>query len=180
MEQADDFALGSGVETGGDFVAQQDFRIGDEFHGQAEAAFLAAGEDLHLAVVDRTEAGFFEHAVNPAIEFGKVAGADTQAGGGFDGFIDGEGIVSDGELGDVADFRGGEIPVLGEIAFIPEQGAAGLRIESRDGFQKSGLATTGRSDDSHEVAFRHADRYAINQRDFLAVFADDETDFLEF
>ena len=180
MEQADDFAFGAGVEAGRDFVAQQEDGIGHEFHGQAEAAFLAAGEDFHLAVADRAEAGFLEHAVDAAVEFGEVAGADAQAGGGLDGLIHGEGVVSDRELRHITDFRGREIAVFGEVAFVPEQRAAGLRIESRDGFQEGGLATTRRADDGHEVAFRHADRYLVDEWNFLAVFADGETDFLEF
>ncbi len=80
VEQADDFPLRARIEAGGDFVAEQDFRIGHKFHGQSEAAFLAAGEHFHLAVADRAEAGFLEHAVDPAIEFRGIA-ASGRAGG---------------------------------------------------------------------------------------------------
>ena len=104
VQQADDFALRARIEAGGDFVAKQDFRIGNQLHRQPEPAFLAAGEHLHLAVADRAEAGFLEHAVDAVVEFRGVAGADAQAGGGLHGFVDGERIVGDGELRHVADF----------------------------------------------------------------------------
>ncbi len=104
MEEADDFAFGAGVEAGGDFVAEEDFGVGDEFHGETEATFLSAREDFDVAVSDGAEAGFFEDAVDAVVEFRGVFGFHAEAGGGFDGFIDGEGVVCDGELGDVAEF----------------------------------------------------------------------------
>ena len=105
MQQPDDFTLGARIKAGGDFVAEQQFRVGNELHRQPESAFLATGEHFHLAVADRAEAGFLEHAVDPSVELRSAAAADPQAGGGLHGFVHGERIIGDGKLRHVADFR---------------------------------------------------------------------------
>ena len=83
VQQADDFPLRARIEAGGHLVAEQDLRIGNQLHRQPEPAFLAAGKHLHLAVADRVEAGFLQHAVDALVEFRGVARADAQAGGGL-------------------------------------------------------------------------------------------------
>ena len=69
VQEVDDFPLGARVEAGGDLVAEEDFRIRDEFHRKAETTFLAAGKDFYRAVVDRAQAGFPEDAVDAVVQF---------------------------------------------------------------------------------------------------------------
>jgi hypothetical protein len=57
-----------------------------------------------VAVGDGREAGLLEDAVDAAVEVVDAGAADAQTGGGLDSFIDGEFLVGDGELRDVADF----------------------------------------------------------------------------
>ena len=180
VEQADDFSLGARVEAGGDFVAEQDFRIGHQLHGQSEAAFLAAGQDPDRAVADGGEAGFLQHAVDPLVEFRGVAATHPQAGGRFHRFIDRERVIGDGKLRHIADFGGREIAALRKVAAIPEQVAGRLGIEPGNGFEQGGLAATRGADDSHEMPLRHLERDMIDQVDRGAVFADGETDVLKF
>lgn len=57
---------------------------GDEFHGEAEAAFLTAGEDFDGTIREGCETSFFEDAIDAVVEFGVVFCFDAEAGGGFD------------------------------------------------------------------------------------------------
>ena len=52
MQEMDDLALGARIESARDLVAQKEFRVGDELHGESESAPLSAGQDLDMAVRD--------------------------------------------------------------------------------------------------------------------------------
>lgn len=123
MKEVDDFALRAGVESTGDFITEEKFGVGDELHGEAEAAFLSSGKDVDFAIGNGGEAGFFEDAVDAAVEVGRALCFDAELGGGFDGFVDAEFVEGDGELGDVADFPGFEVAFFGEISAVPPEGS---------------------------------------------------------
>ena len=106
MEKIDDFPLRARIQTGGDLVAEQDFRIGNQLHRQPEPAFLAAGKNLHMAIADGGETGLLKHAVDAPVELFGVARTHSQAGGCFHGLIHGEWIVGDRELRHVSDLGG--------------------------------------------------------------------------
>ena len=180
VKQVDDFALGAWIEAGSHFIAEQDVRIGNQFHGEAEAALLSAGEDVHRPIGNQVEPGFSEHAVDPRVEFFGVPRAHAQTSGGLDGFIDGERVVGDRELWHIADFRRRKILVLRKIAAIPEQCAIRLRDEPCNRLEQRGFPATGRSDNRHEMPFGHADANFMEQRKILTVLADVKCDVLEF
>ena len=98
VEKVYDFALGARVETTGDFVAEKELGMGDQFHGETEASLLTTREDADGAVGNRCQSGFFKNAVNAFIEIGRALRSDPQAGGSFDGFIYAELVIGDGEL----------------------------------------------------------------------------------
>ena len=142
MHELDDFGLGFGVETAGDFVAEQEARGADHFEGHGEAAFLATGEDADFAVADFVEADIAEDFFEARLTgFGGEV-IDAEAESGFDAFPDGEEIISDAKLGDVANFVGGHIVVFGEIAPIPFYVAGGGFAEASDDFEESAFSAT--------------------------------------
>jgi len=140
VEEVDDVALGAWVETAGDLITEEEVWIRDEFHGKAESAFLASREDSYRAICDGGEAGFLENAINAPIEFLGATGFNSKLGRSLDGFVDGELIVGDRELWDVADFSRLEVSFFGEISSIPPEGAVGFRIQPCDGFKKRGFS----------------------------------------
>ena len=81
VEQPDDLPLRARIQAGGDLVAEQDLRIGNQLHRQPEPAFLPAGKNLHPAVRDRAEAGFLQHAVDALVEFRRCR--DSARAGGW-------------------------------------------------------------------------------------------------
>jgi hypothetical protein len=142
VHELDDFGLGFGVETAGDFVAEQEAGGADHFEGHGEAAFLATGEDADFAVADFVEADIAEDFFEARLGgfWGEVI--DAKAESGFDAFPDGEEIISDAKLGDVANFVGGHIVVFGEIATIPLYVAGGGFAEAGDDFEESAFSAT--------------------------------------
>ena len=69
--------------------------------------------------------------------------------------------------------------VFGEVALVPEKRARGFGVEAGDGFEEGGFAAAGGSDDGHEMPLGNLDGNLVDQRDFLAVLLNGETDFLE-
>ena len=136
MHELDDFGLGFGVETAGDFVAEQEAWGADHFEGHGEATFLATGEDADLAVADFVEADIAEDFFEARLGgfWGEVIDAKVESG--FDAFPDGEEIVSDAKLGDVANFVGVHIVFFGEIAAIPFDVTCGGFAEAGDDFEE--------------------------------------------
>lgn len=132
VKEVDDFAFGPWVESACDLVAEKELGVGDQLHGEPKASLLSSGKDADGAVCDGGEAGFFKNTVDAGIEVFGILGFDAKAGGGFDRFIDRQLVVGDGKLGDVANFPGFQVAVLGEISAIPPEGAIGLGIETRD------------------------------------------------
>jgi len=121
MEKVHDVPLRAGVQPAGHLVAEEQLRVGNQLHRQAETAFLPAGEHLDAPVGDFRQPGFLEHAVDAGVQRLGVAAFNAQPGGYFDGFIDGQRVVGNRELRDIADFRRLEILVLREIPPFPEQ-----------------------------------------------------------
>ena len=180
VEEVNDFAFGAGVEATGDFVAEEEFGAGDQFHGEAEAAFLSAGEDLHLSVGDGGEAGFLEDAIDAGVEVFDVLRLDAEASGGLQRLVHREWVIGDGELRDISDFPRFEVAFFGEVASFPPEGAFGFRVEAGDGLEEGCFAAAGGADDGHEMAPGDGDGHLINQVERFAVFLNGETDVLKF
>ena len=104
MQQLDNLTLRARIESRCDFIAEQNFRIADQFHCEAEATLLSAGKNFHGTICDGCQSCFFKGAINACIEIGRTCGAHTQARGSLDRFIDSQRIIGDGKLGHVADF----------------------------------------------------------------------------
>ena len=104
VQQFDDLTLRARIETGSYFIAEQNFRIADQLHCEAESTLLSAGKNFHGTISDGCQSCFFKGAINACIEIGRASGAHAQARGGLDRFIDGQRIIGNGKLGHVADF----------------------------------------------------------------------------
>ena len=112
VQEPHDFPLRARVEAGCHLVAEQQLGIGNQLHRQSEAALLATGKHLHLAIADRAQPGFLEHTVDPLVQLLGAPATDAQAGGRLHRFIHRQWLVGDGELRHVADFRRREIPLF--------------------------------------------------------------------
>jgi len=179
VEEMYDFAFGTGIKSAGDLVTEEKLGVGDELHGESEAPLLSAGEDLDMAVGNGSQTGFLKDAVDTLVKILMIPALYPQAGCGLDRLIDGEFVVGDGELGNVADFPWFQVALLGEIAPVPPEGAFGLGVESGDGLEESGLSATGGAHDGHEVSPWNSETGFVHEVNGLAVFLDGETDLLE-
>ena len=180
VEQSHDLALRTRVEAAGDLVAKQQLGVRDQLHRQPQPALLAAGKHLHLAVGDRRQPGFLKHPVDPLVEFFQVTDLHPQPGRGLDRLVHRQRIIGDGELRDVADFRGIQVAFLREVPAFPHQRPARLRVQAGDGLEQRGLAAARRADDRHEVTARDREVDLIDEVYGLAVFLNGEADVLEF
>ena len=175
-----DLALRTWVEPGGDFIAEQNLRVGHQLHRQAESTHLTAGEYLDAAIANFNKAGFLERLVDARADRFGIRITHPQARRGFDRFINRQRVIRDGKLRHIADLGRCEIAVFRKVSSLPEKVAGALGIQARDGLEQTGFAASRRPDDRHEVALGNADRYAIDQRHFLAVAANGVSDILEF
>jgi hypothetical protein len=96
-----DFAAADGVEAGGGFIEDDEFRVIDEGLGEADTALHALGEFPDEAAVDIIEADHFEELCATAVAFG--GGQVEEAAEEVDGFPGVEVAVEVGFLGEVTD-----------------------------------------------------------------------------
>nr|WP_232767792.1 hypothetical protein [Geminisphaera colitermitum] len=145
-QEGEDLVLGAGVESAGDFVAEEAGGVGGEFEGEAEATELSAAE-------------FFDEGVGAFFESDELEDAGAARGGGaglveveggVDGFTDGEFAVRDAELGGKGDFAQ-EFAGAGEGA-VAEADFALRGEDAEHAFEEGGLAAAGGADEGMELA----------------------------
>ena len=86
MQQEDDFRGAAGIQAGGDFIAEEQGRVVDPFHSQAEAPLLSARKNGDPVVDEVGEAGHLQGFIGGGFEF-RPGQAGAQADGVFDAFI---------------------------------------------------------------------------------------------
>tara|TARA_B100000614_G_C14435311_1_gene447863 strand:+ start:298 stop:888 length:591 start_codon:yes stop_codon:yes gene_type:complete len=134
VEQVNNFAFRARIKTAGHLVTEEQFRIRDELHGESESSLLSSREDPDVTVCNRSETGLLEDAVDTLVELICVATLDAEASGSLDCFIDGELVVGNGELRNVAYLPGFQVAVLREIAPVPPERPGGLGIQAGNRF----------------------------------------------
>jgi hypothetical protein len=103
-----DFSAADGVESGGGFIEDDEFRVIDEGLGEADTALHAFGEFSDQAAVDLVEADHFEELGATPVAFG--GGEVEEAAEEVDCFPGVEVAVEVGFFGEVADAAfGGDV-----------------------------------------------------------------------
>lgn len=180
VKELGDLTFGFGIESAGDFVAEKQGGLGDDFKGEAESAFLAAGEDFDLSVAQGGEAGAFEGLVEQGGRRFVVVLAGAQGDGAGDAFFDGEELVGDAELRNIAEFGGVKVAVFSKVATLPEDFAGVFLLEAGDGFHQGGFAAAGGSNDGEQVAGGDAEVDVFEEGLIFPVAEDAERDVVEF
>jgi hypothetical protein len=140
------------IEAGGGFVEKEDGGAGEEFHGDADALALAAGEiaDAGAGALTEAELGDGLEDELAELEGGRAAGK-AETGGEIEGLGDGEFGMDDLGLGD-------EAPVIcatarGDVDAIDHDRAGGGRSEAREYGEEGGFAGAAGPNDAYETCW---------------------------
>lgn len=172
LHEVEDLLLDGDVESGGGFVGDEEFGLGDEGHGDHDALTHAAGEFVRVGLdaifgigdadgiegFDGEGEGVAEaHAFVDFERLGELFG-DLQVG-----IQAGHGILKDHGDAVAADFAELLLGKLEEVDVVEEglatfDSARRLRDEAEEGVTGNGLAGTGFADDADGLAFLDAER----------------------
>ena len=152
----------------------------DHFERHGEPALLPAGKDAHLAVADFIQPHIVENPIHALLALVGIEPAHAQAQRTFHALPDGQQIVGDAELRDVADLVRGHVAILGKVPPVPLDVPHGGFAEAADDLEQRALSAAGRPDHGGEVLLRKADRNLREQQRILGVGAELEGDLLEF
>jgi hypothetical protein len=147
-EEGNDLSLRTGIESTGDFVAEENGGTADEFHRKGKSTPLPPRKHCHPAVGEIGDAGPLQQGVDKLIPFRGTEPTDPQSCGIGDALRRSEFLLGDPELGDISEFRGMKV-LLGEIPAVPANGTRFFsRRDARDQLEKGALAASRWSDNS--------------------------------
>ncbi len=168
-------AVHAGVETGGRLVQEEQRRLGQQFHGDADPFALAAGESVHGLSGAFFEPQFPDHLLHPGLPFGvlRVLG-EAQFGGVGEGGAHGELGVQDVVLRDQADAPPQFGVVAVQVTAVVQDGAVVGGPLSGQSVEQRGLAGPARSDDGEQALLPHREGDVVEQDLVAAVDGDRE------